>query len=96
MDLSKFWTNGRKEEEQRNLLTKVYQCYKSNKNDAGRDMKRGRTIEAKETEQRMLHIRLPASIHKSLRIRAAELDTTVQKLVVQIITHGLQSPDGEN
>ncbi len=59
-------------------------------------MKRGKAIEPKETEQRMLHIRLPAGVHKRLRIRAAELDTTVQKLVVRLITHGLEAPNEED
>ncbi len=59
-------------------------------------MKKGKGIEARETEQRMLHIRLPASVHKRLRIRAAELDTTVQKLVVSMITRGLEGRNGEN
>ncbi len=59
-------------------------------------MRKRKLIEAKETEQRMLHIRFPASVHKSLRIRAAELDTTVQKLVVRLITHGLEAPNEEN
>jgi hypothetical protein len=59
-------------------------------------MKKGKAIETKETEQRMLHIRLPASVHKRLRIRAAELDTTVQKLVVRMITSGLEAPGRED
>jgi plasmid stability protein len=53
-------------------------------------MKKEKIDEMKGKEERMLHIRLPAAVHKSLRIRAAELDTTVQKLVAEIIVNGLE------
>ncbi len=35
--------------------------------------------------ERLLHIRVSEELHKRLRIRAAELDTTMQKVVEQII-----------
>ena len=45
-------------------------------------MKRGRRTEKSE---RMMHIRLPGVIHRQLRIRAAELDVSIQRLVEEII-----------
>ena len=44
-----------------------------------------REKESKGEGVRLLHIRVSAEIHKRLRIRAAELDTTMQKVVEQII-----------
>lgn len=38
---------------------------------------------------RLIHIRLPEDVHKSLRIRAAELDTTMQDWVVETVTREL-------
>jgi predicted HicB family RNase H-like nuclease len=35
--------------------------------------------------ERLLHVRVSEEFHKKLRIRAAELDTTMQKVVEQII-----------
>lgn len=80
---------GEEGEEQTIFLTKKYRSYISNKKGPVERHEKGKAIGAKETEQRMLHIRVPVSVHKSLRIRAAEQDTTIQKLVVRMITHGL-------
>ncbi len=45
-------------------------------------MKKG---EKEREDERLIHIRLSGDLHKRLRIRAAELDITMQKLVEQII-----------
>lgn len=41
--------------------------------------------EKKSDNERLIHIRLSGEIHKRLRIRAAELDTTMQRLVEQMV-----------
>ena len=41
--------------------------------------------EKKRESERLMHIRLSEEVHKRLRIRAAELDITMQKLVEQMI-----------
>ncbi|MGA2465003.1 MAG: toxin-antitoxin system HicB family antitoxin [Thermodesulfobacteriota bacterium] len=41
--------------------------------------------EKKSESERLIHIRLSEEVHKRLRIRAAELDITMQKLVEQMI-----------
>jgi predicted HicB family RNase H-like nuclease len=41
--------------------------------------------EKKSENERLIHIRLSEEVHKRLRIRAAELDITMQKLVEQMI-----------
>ncbi len=38
---------------------------------------------------RMIHIRVSKEAHKLMRVRAAELDTTMQDWVVSIITKAL-------
>ena len=48
----------------------------------------------KETRQRkpgtrMIHVRIPESLHKRLRVRAAEEDTTLQDWVATAITNEL-------
>jgi plasmid stability protein len=43
-------------------------------------------------EIRMIHIRLPEDIHKKIRIRAAELDTTIQDWVLEAIREFLKEP----
>jgi hypothetical protein len=41
---------------------------------------------AKETSnERMIHIRLPEALHKSMRVRVAELDTTIQHWVAALV-----------
>jgi len=44
-----------------------------------------------EKEGRMIHIRLSHDVHKRLRIRAAEHDTTIQKMVEEIIVKALDA-----
>ena len=41
--------------------------------------------EKKGENERLIHIRLSEEVHKRLRIRAAELDISMQKLVEQMI-----------
>ncbi len=47
---------------------------------------------------RMVHIRLPEDIHKKVRVRAAESDTTIQDWVLEAIREYLDrqgKPKGE-
>jgi predicted HicB family RNase H-like nuclease len=44
----------------------------------------------KHGPKRMIHIRLPEEVHKRLRIRVAELDTTIQEWVEKLITRVLE------
>ena len=39
---------------------------------------------------RMIHIRVSEELHKQMRVRAAEVDTTMQDWVVNAITKALQ------
>ena len=45
--------------------------------------------------QRMIHIRLSAEVHKRLRIRVAEEDTTIQEWVAHVIESGLDRPESK-
>jgi len=47
-----------------------------------------KTIVQGKTE-RVIHIRLPGEIHRRLRIRAAELETTIQNWVAETVTREL-------
>jgi len=48
-------------------------------------------IKEKDTrEGRMIHVRLSESVHKRLRIRVAEEDTTIQHWVADLIEQRLQ------
>jgi len=38
-----------------------------------------------QTNNRMIHIRLPEGLHKRVRIRAAETDQTIQDWVVEVL-----------
>ena len=38
-----------------------------------------------QTNNRMIHIRLPEDLHKHVRIRAAETDQTIQDWVVEAL-----------
>jgi len=40
-------------------------------------------------KMRMIHVRIPEELHKLLRIRAAEKDTTIQDLVAALIRNEL-------
>jgi len=55
----------------------------------------------KETRQkkpntRMIHVRIPDDLHKRLRIRTAESDTTMQDWVAMAIRKELDRQDAEN
>ena len=55
----------------------------------------------KETQQkksntRMIHVRIPDDLHKRLRIRAAESDTTMQDWVAMAIRKELDRQDAGN
>ena len=43
-----------------------------------------------ESGDRMIHIRLSEEVHKQLRIRVAELDTTMQDFVADVVAKGLR------
>jgi len=42
-----------------------------------------RNQKTNQTDNRMIHIRLPEDLHKRVRIRAAETDQTIQDWVVE-------------
>lgn len=44
----------------------------------------------KESEERMIHVRLSLGTHRALRLLAAERDTTIQRLVSQLIEDNLK------
>ena len=47
----------------------------------------------KETSPgRMIHIRLSENLHKRMRIRVAELDTTIQHWVASLVENELSKP----
>jgi predicted HicB family RNase H-like nuclease len=41
---------------------------------------------------RMIHVRIPEELHKRLRIRIAEKDTTIQDWVAMLIRNELDHP----
>jgi predicted HicB family RNase H-like nuclease len=43
-----------------------------------------------DDKNRMIHIRMNEELHKKLRIRAAELDTTIQQWVEALIEKNLE------
>ena len=43
----------------------------------------------KQLKTRMVHVRLPEDLHKLLRIRAAENDTTIQDWLANLIQNEL-------
>ena len=49
----------------------------------------------KRPEARMVHVRLTEELHKKLRIRAAENDTTLQDWVAMAIKNELDHQDRE-
>ena len=49
----------------------------------------------KRPEARMVHVRLTENLHKRLRIRAAENDTTLQDWVAMAIKNELDRQDRE-
>jgi predicted HicB family RNase H-like nuclease len=50
----------------------------------------------KKTKTRMVHVRLPEEVHKRLRIKAAEGDTTLQDWVAAVIEKALDKQDKES
>jgi predicted HicB family RNase H-like nuclease len=44
-----------------------------------------RKAKSPQSSKRMIHIRLSEALHKRLRIRVAELDTTIQDWVAETI-----------
>lgn len=48
-----------------------------------------------ETRTRMIHVRLPETVHKKVRVRAAEADQTIQDWVFQAIQNSLESVESE-
>jgi len=49
------------------------------------------TKDGKETKERMIHVRLPESMHKKVRISAAETDQTIQDWVFEAIKNKLKN-----
>jgi hypothetical protein len=41
-------------------------------------------------EGRMIHVRLPPEVHKRLRIRTAEMDTSIQDWVAAVVIKELE------
>ena len=48
-----------------------------------------------QTNNRMIHIRLPEDLHKRVRIRAAETDQTIQDWVVEALDAELNRQEKE-
>ena len=48
------------------------------------------TSKSKDAKNRMIHVRLPENIHKKVRIRAAEMDATIQDWVFEAIQRELE------
>ncbi|MDD4984981.1 MAG: hypothetical protein PHQ43_04210 [Dehalococcoidales bacterium] len=49
------------------------------------------TKNSTEERTRMIHVRLPETVHKKVRIRVAEADQTIQDWVLQAIQNNLES-----
>lgn len=47
------------------------------------------------SDQRMIHVRLPEAIHKRVRVKAAQLDTSIQQWLLDLIVRELQSTKRE-
>jgi len=54
-----------------------------------------RNDNTKRPKERMVHVRLTEELHKRLRIRAAEKDSTLQDWVAMAIEHELDRQDRE-
>jgi predicted HicB family RNase H-like nuclease len=46
-------------------------------------------------EGRMIHVRLPPEVHKRLRIRTAEMDTSIQEWVAAVVIKELEHQETE-
>ena len=53
------------------------------------------TKNSTEARARMIHVRLPDTVHKKVRIRAAEADQTIQDWVLQAIQNKLERVESE-
>ena len=51
------------------------------------------TSNSKEVKTRMIHVRLPENVHRKVRIRAAEMDATIQDWVLEAIQRELTRQD---
>ncbi len=51
------------------------------------------TSNPREVKTRMIHVRLPEEVHKKVRIRAAEMDVTIQDWVLEVIQRELARQD---
>ena len=54
-----------------------------------------RNSNPKQIKTRMVHVRLPEELHKRLRIKAAEGDTTIQNWLAVTIEKELDSQEQE-
>ena len=54
------------------------------------------TSNLREAKTRMIHVRLPEDVHKKVRIRAAEMDATIQDWVLKVIQCELASQDSQD
>jgi len=54
-----------------------------------------RTNNTERPKERMVHVRLPEELHKRLRIRAAENDSTLQEWVAEAIKNELDRQERE-
>jgi len=53
------------------------------------------TNNSREAKNRMIHVRLPENVHKKVRIRAAEMDATIQDWVLEAIQRELARQDNQ-
>ena len=51
------------------------------------------TSKSREGKNRMIHVRLPEGVHKKVRIRAAEMDMTIQDWVLKVMQRELAQQD---
>ena len=49
----------------------------------------------KQAKERMIHVRLPEAMHKTVRIRAAEADETIQDWVLRAIQNELKHSESK-
>ncbi|MCB9029580.1 MAG: toxin-antitoxin system HicB family antitoxin [Deltaproteobacteria bacterium] len=49
-----------------------------------------------QEDSRLIHVRLPVEIHKKLRIKTAEEDTTIQQWVTECVSKELLSENKQS
>ena len=54
------------------------------------------TSKSREAKPRMIHVRLPEEVHKKVRIRAAEMDMTIQDWVLKVMQRELAQQDRQD